>query len=420
MTPGAVTCATPRGEEFLERRRATGYIPAMAVIELRILLFGMVLALTGAGCVGEHSKAASEKAVVIAECVDQLVAMQEEGGMWPYEGRYRIEGNIPVPYQVGGTSLVCMALLYGADGEDSRARPAFQAGLKFVLSRLDHPQMIPAKELKYDMRVLGQAYALLLLCHVQVKGAAGVEETLVDEWIPRLVKSLVFEQMTDGGWNYQGRPVHASFVTSSVVQALLWANAGGQKIPPAVFGRARDALVASRIADGAFYYFGTRQSAKARQRQDRLPGSAARSAICETMLHLLGAGSTERIRGAIEAFHTHWGELEKRRKKPGTHEGPYLIAPYYFYYGHRYAAQAIELLPAPVRAKERNRLFELLLRTRDPDGTWNDRAFPRSRNYGTAMVLLALLSDKIGPPPPYRGRPDEGGQCLPEKPNMSQ
>ena len=389
----------------------------MAVIGNRLPLLGMVLALTGVACVGPQSKAAPDKAVVIAECVDKLVAMQEEGGKWPYEGRYRIEGKIPVPYQVGGTSIVCLALLYGADGKDPKPQAAFRAGLKFVLGHLDHPQMTPAKELRYDMRVLGQAYALLLLCHVQAKEAAGDEQTLVDEWIPRLVKSLAFEQMTDGGWNYQGRPVHASFVTSSVVQALLWANARGQKIPPAVFARARAALTASRIADGAFCYFGRNRPAKARPAQDLLPGSAARSAVCETMLYLLGAGSTKRIQGALEAFHTHWDELEKRRKKPGTHEGPYLIAPYYFYYGHRYAAQAIELLPEADRERERHRLFELILRTRDPDGTWNDRVFPRSREYGTAMVLLALLSDRIGPPPPIRPRAEDAGRAGPTSRN---
>src|SRR5262249_18831615 len=104
---------------------------------------------------------------------------------------------------------------------------------------------------------------------------------------------------------------------------------------------------------------------------------------------------------SIAAFYKYWDELDKRRQKKGTHEGPYLIAPYYFYYGHRYAAQAIALLPAESRAKERERLLEVILKTRDEDGTWNDRVFPRTRNYGTAMVVLALLGDKTPVPPKY-------------------
>ncbi len=86
--------------------------------------------------------------------------------------------------------------------------------------------------------------------------------------------------------------------------------------------------------------------------------------------------------------------MEKRRKKTGTHEGPFGIAPYCFYYGHRYAAQAIELLPEAERAKARDRLLATLLKTRDDDGTWNDRVFSRSRAYGTAMALMVLLEDK--------------------------
>ena len=54
------------------------------------------------------------------------------------------------------------------------------------------------------------------------------------------------------------------------------------------------------------------------------------------------------------------------------------------------------------RPVERARLLELILKTRDDDGTWNDRVFPRSRNYGTAMVVLALLGDAVPIP---QGKP---------------
>ena len=100
----------------------------MGWIEPRILLFGMILPLTGAACAGKKPQAVPAKAVVIAESIDKLVAMQEAGGMWPYEGRYRIAGEIPVPYQVGGTSLVCLALLYGADENAPKPRAALRAG----------------------------------------------------------------------------------------------------------------------------------------------------------------------------------------------------------------------------------------------------------------------------------------------------
>ena len=110
------------------------------------------------------------------------------------------------------------------------------------------------------------------------------------------------------------------------------------------------------------------------------------------------------MRAALNAFHTNWDELKKRHQQTGTHVAPYNIAPYYFYYGHRYAAQAIEMLPEAERAAERDRLLEVVLRTRAADGTWNDRVFPRSANYGTSMIVLALLGDQTPLPPKYTGR----------------
>jgi len=159
----------------------------------------------------------------------------------------------------------------------------------------------------------------------------------------------------------------------------------------------------ARAKTGAFLYSGRFKEGEPGVTGDQVAGSIARSAACETTLLLLGGGSVGAVKGAIDAFHEHWQALEDRRKKTGTHIGPYKIAPYYFYYGHRYAAQAIEMLPEKERAKERKRLLEAILRTRDEDGTWNDRVFPRSRNYGTAMIVLALLGEKT-PLPPKLGK----------------
>jgi len=39
-------------------------------------------------------------------------------------------------------------------------------------------------------------------------------------------------------------------------------------------------------------------------------------------------------------------------------------------------------------------MLQALLATRAADGTWNDRVFPRTRNYGTSMAILALLEEK--------------------------
>lgn len=403
---------------------------------MRIVLLAAILTCICCAARAEAQPHSTDELISIA--TKQLVAMQEDDGAWPYEGVYRVAGQIPIGYRVGGTAIVAQALLYGAPPGDEASNRAIQRGVEFILSQLDDPLLKPSTKDAYDVRVWGHCYVLEFFCRLRSADRCGSNRKQIEEWIPRLVDALVTQELKDGGWNYANRKQHASFVTAPVVQSLLIARSQGEKVPDAVFDRARKTLNAARYDDGAFLYSGVRasqptatQPADAKSdadskrsaattqsaghdgsappttsspatrpaRRGELPGSIARSAIAESTLTLLGAPAQPQIRSAIDAFHTHWNELEKRRRKTGTHEGPYGIAPYYFYYGHRYAAQAIQLLPEAERAAQATRLKEVILRTRDDDGTWNDRVFPRSRNFGSAMCVMALLGDRVPPPP---------------------
>lgn len=143
------------------------------------------------------------RATVINDSIRKLVELQTDGAPWTYEGNYRRDGGIPVTYQVGGTSLVSLAILYGADKDDDKAWAAFRNGLKFVLEQADHSMMKAARTQEYDMRLLAQAYALLFLRHVQLKDMGGEMTDQVAPVISKLTRALVFEQMKDGGWNYR-------------------------------------------------------------------------------------------------------------------------------------------------------------------------------------------------------------------------
>ena len=336
-----------------------------------------------------------DPSTLVPKATAQLVSMQEESGAWPYEGVYRVDREIPVGYRVGGTSLVAGALLHAAP-KDEKAAKAVERGLAYVLKTLDDPLLEASTEDAYDVRLWGHATALEFLCHART---AGLRPKDVDAWIPKLVKCIVTEELPHGGWNYAGRNQPASFVTAPVAQSLLLARGRGVDVPRDVLDRARRVLENARTDAGAFLYSGQFKEGESRYTSDQLAGSCARSAACESTLRLLGGGSVDAVRGALNAFHRHWDELEKRRKKTGTHEGAYRIAPYYFYYGHRYAAQAIQMLPEASRAAERERMIPVILKTRDSDGTWNDRVFDRSRAFGTAMVVLALLGDAVPLPP---------------------
>ncbi len=331
---------------------------------------------------------------------------------WPYEGVYRVGGEIPVGYRVGGTAICALALIE-APGESEDRRRSVERALAFVLHALDDPRMSPGFELGYDVRGWGRAYALTFL----VRGRAlarydAFTDERVDVAIRRLVREIEGSEIRgSGGWNYSrrkdpaGKIAASTFMTAPMVQALVAARAAGERVDAAVVDRALGALESARLESGAFQYGVAPERANGKGVED-VPGAIGRMAVCETTLWLAGRGSTPRVRAAIDAFFEHWEWLEKRRRQNGTHVPPYMIAPYYFYYAHYYVAQAIEQLPEEERPARRARLYELLFRVREESGGWNDRVFDRSENYGTAMTLLALLQPRL--PSPARWAVTEG------------
>ncbi len=324
---------------------------------------------------------------LIQKAAAKLVEIQEADGAWPYEGVYRVSRQIPVGYRIGGTAIVCHALLDSKLDDRTAADAAIQRGVDLILKELDHPLMVASQEDTYDVRVWGHIYALDLFCRLKDSKLVAVPAESISGWIEKLISTLKDEELEGGGWNYASRGRHACFVTAPALQALLLAKSIGQNVPNELLERGARVLLASRSENGAFHYSGTSES---NRREAQVPGAIARNAICEATLWQLGQGDPNRLQAAIEDFHAFWDELEKRRKKTGTHEPPYNVAPYYFYYGHRYLAQSIELLPAEKQVAAYEKLETVLLKTMDEDHTWNDRVFDRSRAFGTAMSLLAL------------------------------
>ena len=341
------------------------------------------------------------------ESLDPAVATKAE---WPYEGVYRADENgkphvIPIGYRVGGTSIAALALIEASAGKPRPdVREALERALAFVLAELDEPLMDSGFLNGYDVRGWGHAYALQFLLRMREAGLVPEKpRATVAHAIPYLVEMLQKTAIEDpGGWNYArgNDAAHAApstFMTAPTLQILFEAAAAGEKVDAGVVEKALATLESARLDTGAFQY-GTNPGGKTGKGFEDVPGAIGRAPICETTLFLAGRGSVERIRGALDAFFAHWEWLEVRRKHDKTHIPPYFIAPYYYFYAHRYAAQAIEFLPEAERAGYRERLTKLLFAVREEDGGWNDRVFPRSENFGTAMTLLALESPTLRAP----------------------
>jgi hypothetical protein len=358
-----------------------------------------------------EAKALSRETPDVARrSVELILKLQQGDGAaeWAYEGVYRVGGEIPIGYRIGGTSISARALLAAPGyGEDDERKAAVLKALDFVSAGMAHPLMDPAGNRGYDVRGWGYTYALDFLCAIKRAGAVpeGRGEA-VEKAIVFCVDAIVkIEIPKSGGWNYARgprpeEPAPASpFMTAPTLQALIDAAALGFVVDGAVIERGLKSLEGSRAESGVVVYSG---EASERTR-DRTPGAVGRMLCVEVTLAQGGRGSTAGIRGAVDAFIVHWEWLNKRRAQRGTHEGPYQIAPYYFMYAHYYAARAVELLPQSERAEYRRRVNDLLFSVRGEDGAWNDRVFERSSAYGTAMATLAVLMPSLPAPATWKG-----------------
>ena len=351
----------------------------------------------------EEQKESLPRGELIEAAVGRLVQLQHEDGAWPYEGVYRVPAPgvkrptrrdyvIPVGYRIGGTSIACSALISAEVKDREALTSAVNRGTEMILKELKSPLMKPTQESFYDVRIWGHIYALDFLARLQkAKGFDELKEKTKPH-IQKLVDAVVFQQTKAGGWNYANRTQHCCFVTAPAVHALMLAREAEADVDDKVFEQSLKILQESRKAELVFPYSGTRS------RRDTAPGSVARAPVSEATMLLLGDGDREKLQQCIDAFHQHWDELEKRRKKNGTHLPPHGIAPYYFYYAHRYAAMAIRMLPEQQQDTEFKKFYEVLLRTKDDDNTWNDRVFEQSKAYGTSMSLLALSRDSVALP----------------------
>jgi hypothetical protein len=273
--------------------------------------------------------------------------------------------------------------------------------VKFVEDHLDDPLMNPDYDGGYDVRGWGYTYALQMMLTLKSTGAAEkLPEDLrarLDERIRWCIKAIQETEIAEaGGWNYaRGRGKAAvsppsPFMTGPTLQALFEAKKQGFEVDAAVVERGLKSLERGRAATGSISYSGD-----AAKRPEAVPGSVGRMLVSEITLMLAGRSDVSRVRGALDAFLVHWEWLDARRAKTGTHEGPYAIAPYYFYYAHQQAAQAIEMLPTGDRAEYRRRLYDKLFSVQLENGTWNDRVFDRTANYGTSQALLCFLAPKL-------------------------
>ncbi|MSR44457.1 MAG: hypothetical protein EXS15_03740 [Phycisphaerales bacterium] len=340
-----------------------------------------------------------ELASAVQTAIGRVVLMQEgpTSGEWPYEGVYRVGGIIPYGYRVGGTAIVGEAILRAPEyGTHSDRQAAIRRATEFVCASITEPLLqVSTYEGGYDVRAWASCYGARFLLSLEERKAipVGLEaqvNTALRWYLTALEK---FEIPEVGGWNYardagaETPSATSGFMTPVCLLTLYQAKAQGHAVDPNVVARGIAALELCRTSDGNIAYSSTKQ---ARMQSKMIPGAVGRMVAAESALALAGRSGEAEIRRAVLDFIEYWRELERRRAKNGTHLPPFGVAPYYFWFAHYHAAQAIELLPLGQRASLRAQLNWLLWQTRASDGTWNDRVFPRSAAYGSAMAAMSM------------------------------
>lgn len=204
-----------------------------------------------------------------------------------------------------------------------------------------------------------------------------------------------------GGWNYYDfvaetqRPsmLPTSFGTAAALGALREAVDAGIDVPADLSGRAIRRLEEQRLPDGAYLYsLGHRY--RPRIDPNRIRGSVGRTQAGNCGLWVWGSdqvGEREVLDG-LEMFFDEHAYIEMGRKRPYPHESWYATAPYYYYFGHYYAARLIEKLGSAGRERYGAKLAEKIVPHQEPDGSWWDYAmWDYHKPYGTAFAIMTLL-----------------------------
>ncbi len=359
-----------------------------------------------------EAAAEAKKAPSIPDAITKginLVLNMQEGdnnAEWPYEGVYKVQGQIPIGYRIGNTGICASAIVLAPGySDDQKKKDAIARAVAFVCKGIEHPLMNPDYDGGYDVRGWGYTYGLRFLLLLKSKNLMPADQAeSAEKTIHFYINAIKETQIPEvGGWNY-ARPAGkekvappSPFMTAPTLQALFEAKAQGYEIDPTVVEKGLKFLESAHLPSGAVVYSG-----EGGNKKDGVPGAVGRMLATESVLYLAGRSNQNNIRGALDAFIVHWQWLDKRRAQNGTHIAPYMIAPYYFYYAHFYAAQAIELLPQNERAEYRRRVNDLLFSVQLPDGTWNDRVFKRSANFGTAFSTMALMMPDLPKPVGYK------------------
>jgi len=348
--------------------------------------------------VAGHDEAAVLAA--IAKGVDYLVRHQERDGSFGAPRNIMLSETFATihtyeAWTYATTGLAAMAL---ADcGQGDAARRALDRAIDWLIAT-----PLPKRVSEWDCdHVWGDVYGLQAVAHL-LRHPRLEDDPRKPALVRRgkeLIRQLCEWQAPLGGWGYYEGPVVAKpnswstqFTTAVGVIALLDAKAAGLPVDAAHLDKAVRAVAHCRLPNGAYTYsVDTISSPAGLEYINQVKGSLGRIQIGNVALFRAGELDRRAVKAGLDEFFRHHQFLAVARKKPIPHESWYAVAAYFFLFGHYYAAEAIELLPAEQRPKYARALEGKLLAIQEDDGAfWDFHISTYTRAYGTAFAVMSL------------------------------
>ncbi|MCA8953424.1 MAG: terpene cyclase/mutase family protein [Planctomycetes bacterium] len=353
---------------------------------------------------GERSESQHAAQAAVDTTLDFFVKTQHDDGSWgstSCESTTEMVFAVETQYAwaVGAHALVTMMLL------EADETPARRRALDLAVRWLTRCRMTQRGSTWDNDAVWGWLYGAVATTRI-----AQDPRFQNDDWREPLagrgrafVGWLEKNQEPTGGFGYYDDPPYTqrpkwgtSFSTGLVVPALGDALKLGWLRDPETRERAMHYVQQCRLPNGAVSYDLTPiPRINGGEHINDVKGSLGRIQVANWALRLAGDEQITDavIRRGLEQFFEHHRFLAIARMRPIPHEAYYYNAGYFFYFGHYYAALAIELLPVAEREPWREKLRAKVIETQRADGTYCDfLGVSYMINSSSAFATLALLA----------------------------